>query len=127
MRTVLLVEDQAQVREVVRRMLERTGFAVITAEDAQQALRIQAEYPGRIEILLTDVVLPGMSGAQLAEEMNVRRIGIRTLFMSGYPDEVLMKHLSGISASSILMKPFEWKQLAHSLRNLFADLELSHG
>ena len=127
MRTVLLVEDQRQVREVLERMLARTGCRVLTAVDGQDALRVQEEFPGAIDVLLTDVVLPGMSGPELAQEMNKVRIGIRTLFMSGYPNDVILKHVGEAAPSAILTKPFEWKHLADTLRRLFTDPEPVHG
>ena len=127
MRTVLLVEDQRQVREVIKRMLDRSGCHVLTAVDGRDALRVQAEFPDQIEILLTDVVLPGMSGPELAEQMSQVRIGIRTIFMSGYPNDVVLKHVGSEATWSILVKPFEWKHLADTLRNLFADPEAARG
>ncbi len=125
MKTVLLVEDQDQVRQVVQRMLERSGYQVIAAESADAALEAERRHAGRIEVLLADIVLPGMSGPELAKRINARRIGIRTLYMSGYPDEVVIRHLT--QPRSFLLKPFDWKELASRLRELFSDVEVARG
>lgn len=127
MRTVLLVEDQRQVREVVERMLERSGCHVLTAVDGPDALRVQAGFSGNIDILLTDVVLPGITGPDLAEEMNKVRIGIRTLFMTGYSDDVVLKHGGRVAPAVVLTKPFDWRHLADTLRDLFVDPKPIHG
>lgn len=127
MRTVLLVEDQRQVREVLERMLERSGHRVITAVDGPDAMRVQAAFNGNIDVLLTDVILPGMSGPELACELSKVRIGIRTLFMTGYPDEFVLQYLDSMAPSALLTKPFEWKELAETLHRLLAGPEAAHG
>jgi PAS domain S-box-containing protein len=85
--TVLLVEDEDLVRSVVRRSLERYGYEVIEARSAHEALALEARYRDRIDIVLSDVVMPGMSGRALAVELSARRPSLPVVFMSGYPDE----------------------------------------
>jgi two-component system, cell cycle sensor histidine kinase and response regulator CckA len=118
--TVLLVEDQAGVRTLARRVLERGGLTVLEAAGPSEALRTVEEYEGQIDLLLTDVVMPGMDGPALAECIAVRRPGIRVLFMSGYPDDAVAPH--GVLEPDVayLEKPFDPETL---LRSVEAVLE----
>ena len=86
--TVLVVEDASQVREVVRRILQGGGFEVVTVENPRDALTILSENPS-IDLLLTDLVMPQMSGRQLAEQARALHPGLAVLFMSGYPQGLL--------------------------------------
>lgn len=86
-RTVLLVDDDESMRRVTRRILSRNGFRVIEAEHGADALRVAAEHEGDIDLLVTDVLMPGIRGPELVEELTVRSPGIRVLYMSGYTDE----------------------------------------
>lgn len=83
-RTILLVEDEDPVREVTRCVLENAGYLVLEASTAEQALSIFRRFEGSIHLLLTDVVMPGMSGAELAARLKATRPGFVIMFMSGY-------------------------------------------
>ena len=85
-RCVLLAEDEHVVRRLARRVLEDAGYTVIDAADAYDALRHFDEHRGTIDLLLTDVLMPGMSGTELAQRLQRRSPGLRVLFTSGYPD-----------------------------------------
>jgi len=114
--TVLLVEDEHTVRAIARSALTRRGYRVLTAADAAEALAIARAYPGPIHLLLTDVVMPGMGGRELAEQMVAERLGVRVLFMSGYTeDEVLHRGVSA-EAMAFLPKPFTPETLASRVR-----------
>jgi signal transduction histidine kinase len=102
-RTILLVEDEPAVRAVALRVLERAGYRVLAATGGEAALRLAAEEPS-IDLVLTDVVMPGMGGAALAERLRAARPGIRVLFMSGYSAD-LPKGLAP-TGGGLLEKPF---------------------
>ncbi|HEY0779688.1 MAG TPA: response regulator, partial [Gemmatirosa sp.] len=104
--TVLLVEDERTVRTIAREALMRNGYRVLVAEEGMQALAVARTHRGPIDLLLTDVVMPGMSGRELAEALTQERPATRVLFTSGYTeDEVLHR---GVSADTVafLPKPF---------------------
>ena len=113
--TILLVEDEPQVRAVVRRTLERGGYAVIVAQDPNEAVRV-AEAAGPIDLLLTDVVMPYMNGRELAERVRSRRPGVRVLFTSGYTDDAILRHGVLDEGVPFLQKPITPASLMRSVR-----------
>src|SRR5262245_11779517 len=88
--TILLVEDDTAVRTATKRILERYGYRVFEAQGAQGALEIAVVHKGPLALLLTDLVLPGMSGAELARQVRLLRPEIRVVFTSGYDEETLV-------------------------------------
>jgi PAS domain S-box-containing protein len=86
-KTVLLVDDDESMRRVTRRILAKSGFRVIEAEHGADALRVAAAHEGEIDLLVTDVLMPGIRGPELVEELTVRSPGLRVLYMSGYTDD----------------------------------------
>ena len=88
--TILLVEDHAALRKLVKQILEDAGFAVIPASNAKQAMQLETDFPGTIDLLLSDVRLRGMSGANLAKRLKERRPQMRVMLMSGYPGGALL-------------------------------------
>jgi CheY-like chemotaxis protein len=114
--TVLLVEDDEAVRVVAQRMLERHGYRVIIAEEPHEALRIGSEWGEQLDLLMTDVVMPRMSGAALAARLCEHRPTMKVLYMSGYTDSTVVAH--GVLAHNVsfLQKPFTSEQLARKLR-----------
>ena len=90
--TILVVEDEMDVREVAIRILESRGYVVLAAASAEEALGRVAEQGDEIDLLMTDVVLPGMNGRRLAETLQVSNPGIRILFTSGYTQDVIARH-----------------------------------
>jgi len=109
--TILVVEDEAAMLEVARRLLEDGGYTVLTAPGGDEALRIAAGHAGEIQLLLTDVVMPGMLGKEVATRVSELRPGIGVLYMSGYAQAVIgpMGDLS--AGHAILDKPFTAAQL----------------
>jgi two-component system, cell cycle sensor histidine kinase and response regulator CckA len=112
--TVLLVEDEDQLRRVTVSLLTRSGYRVLEGRDGHEALRICEQHVGPIELLLTDVVMPQMNGRQLAERVVTMRPGIKVLYMSGYTDGILVGQLS--SAAAFLQKPFTGAVLTRKVR-----------
>jgi PAS domain S-box-containing protein len=114
--TVLVAEDEAGVRSFVRHLLETSGYRVIEAATGEDALRIAAEVPDPIDLLLTDVVMPGMNGVELSREMQSARPGIRVIYMSGYTGTALAVR-DGISGT-FLQKPFTSSALLTQIRSV---------
>jgi CheY-like chemotaxis protein len=116
--TVLLVEDQAEVRTVTRETLRRHGYTVIEAASGADALGVAREHPGPIQLVLTDVVMPGMSGRQMAAEISVQRPGIRVLYTSGYTDEVIVHHGVLEPGLAFVQKPYTTDGLLQKVREV---------
>jgi PAS domain S-box-containing protein len=115
--TVLVVEDEPGVRRIVVRVLRSLGYVVIDAPDAGSALALEAtrsEQP--IHLLLTDVVMPGMGGRELADAIRARRPQLAVLFMSGYTDDDLLRHGVSSARDAFLQKPFTPEELAAKVR-----------
>ncbi len=85
-RTILVVEDEEEVRALTRDVLEMHGYTVLEAQDPEDAVRIGETHPGPIDLLITDVVMPRVSGPELARRLRARRPALRVLCMSGYPE-----------------------------------------
>lgn len=118
--TVLLVEDEKGVRELAREYLELTGYTVIEAEDGHTALELAAMHVGPIQLLMTDVVMPGISGRELAGRVKAIRPEIKTLFMSGYTDQAVVHHGILDTDAALLQKPFTMAALATKLREILS-------
>ena len=120
-RTVLFVEDDEGLRSLARRSLEQQGYVVETAADTEEALRALARPGARFDIVLTDVILPGPSGAKLAAELRQKLPHLPIVFMSGYTDEELARH--GITRKDVhfIAKPFGPEQLRSSIEAVLAD------
>ncbi len=116
--TIMVVEDDAGVRELVRLMLEANGYEVLAVEDAAEAMSVCTENPERVHLLLTDVVMPGMNGRMLAERLGEVSPLMRVLFMSGYSDEAVHRHGQITDNAAFLEKPFTERALAHKVREV---------
>jgi CheY-like chemotaxis protein len=116
--TVLVVEDQEQVRRVTRKVLEARGYRVLVATNGPQALELSEEYKGTIDILVTDVMMPGMSGRDVAVRLAKRRPKMRVLFVSGYADESIVHHGVLEPGVALLQKPFTADELARKVRDV---------
>jgi signal transduction histidine kinase/CheY-like chemotaxis protein len=114
--TILLVEDEDQVRNLARAILQRQGYRVLEAESATAAEQILREHPERIDLLLTDVVMPRTSGIELAERIRAARPGIKVLFMSGYTDSGIIQQGALSADAPYIQKPFTSAALRERVR-----------
>jgi PAS domain S-box-containing protein len=116
--TVLLVEDEAIVREMTRSVLEESGYQVLEAADGARALEICRAHGQHIDIMVTDVVMPGMSGRELAERVASLRPGTKVLYMSGYTDDAIVHHGVLDQGMAFIEKPFTPDTFAHKVREV---------
>jgi len=115
--TILLVEDEAAVRALAKRILTQTGYRVLEASDGAIALRIAAGHVGEIDLVLTDVVMPTLGGRGMVEELRELSPGMRVLFMSGYPREEIFPERSAALETPYLQKPFTGETLSAEVRS----------
>jgi PAS domain S-box-containing protein len=116
--TVLLVEDEPEVKRICALTLRALGYAVVEANDAEHAIELCAAGEPRIDAMLTDVVMPGMSGVALFERLRALRPGLKVLFMSGYTDRQIVDASTLSEAAAFLSKPFSPDELGKRLREL---------
>jgi PAS domain S-box-containing protein len=114
--TILVVEDEADLRELTRIFLEGYGYRVLQASSAEQAIEATERYGERIDLLLTDVIMPGMSGRRLAEDVLSRRPQTKILYMTGYTDDMVVQHRVLEPGVQLLQKPFSKAELAVKVR-----------
>jgi two-component system cell cycle sensor histidine kinase/response regulator CckA len=121
--TVLLVENAESLRTLAKELLKSSGYAVLDAENGKEALRIASAFAGTIHLLLTDVIMPGMGGKQLAQQVTSLRPATRVLFMSGYSNDGIVQ--SGIltSEAPLLEKPFTREILLRRVRQVLDEVE----
>jgi CheY-like chemotaxis protein len=113
--TILFVEDEAFVREVTCEVLRSAGYAVLTATNAKEAMRFYDEQCGDVALLLTDVVMPGESGRELARRLRRKNPRLKVLFVTGYADQM---GLRGTGSEECLAKPFSTATLLRKVRQL---------
>ncbi len=116
--TVLLVEDEEQVRDLARRVLERAGYTVLAAADAEAAVALADRHAGEIHLLVTDVVLPRMSGRELAARLGIHRPAIKVLYVSGTSDYAIARHRLLDPGTEFLEKPFSLERLLQKVRQV---------
>ncbi len=115
---ILLVEDDPPVRAVAHRGLSRYGYSVLPAESGSEALRLAEEHEGTIDLLLTDIMMPGMNGVEVGAEILKRYPGIKVLYMSGYADQDLVRQGLLKPGTRFLQKPFTPGELAERVREV---------
>ena len=116
--TILLVEDEDMVRQVARRILARHGYTVLEAASGPDALVVSRDHSGPIHLMLTDVVMPGMSGWDTAENLRPQRPEMKVLFMSGHMENTIVHHGVLDPGVAFIQKPFKYNVLAQKIREM---------
>lgn len=116
--TILVVEDNESLRQLTHEFLLSAGYTVLLASDGAGAIRIAEQHEGRIHLLLTDVVMPGMNGRELAWQLANKRLGVRVLYTSGYTGDAVLKKGVLEESASFLPKPFTREALAQKVREV---------
>ena len=119
--TILLVEDEARVREFARHVLEGCGYTMLAAGSAKEALQINAQYEDPIHLLLTDVVMPETGGRALAEQLQPLRPKMKVLFMSGYTEDAVVRHGILHDEMNFLQKPFSPLALTQKVKKILTS------
>ena len=115
--TVLVIDDEPPVRRIIERLLTRRGYTVLLAEDGEQALSLADQQPGPIDLLITDIVLPGITGPEIAQRLTERRPQIKVLYTSGYPGDELVRR--GLKATAAFVgKPFTLDEFERTVSQL---------
>ena len=116
--TVLVAEDDAQIRDFVTRVLSARGYRVLSASDGFEALRLCGESADPIDLLVTDVVMPRMGGRELASRIRTAKPGVRVLFVSGYTEDAFSGHGILEAGLEFLQKPFTTDALLRKVRKV---------
>ena len=122
--TVLLAEDDEMIRALVQKVLKANGYTTLVAESGPAALRLAGQHDGRIHLLMTDVVMPGMNGREVAERLAPAHAGIEVLYLSGYTDDAIVHHGVLEPGIAFLQKPFTPAVLVRKVREV---LDAAHG
>ncbi|NOZ86254.1 MAG: response regulator [Deltaproteobacteria bacterium] len=118
--TILVVEDEGPVRRLATRVLKRAGYNVLEARDGLEAITLAGQYKGDIDMVLTDVVMPGPNGRMTVEELKARRPGIKVLYMSGYTDNAIVHHGVLEKGAELMAKPFNIDELVRRVEKLLS-------
>lgn len=116
--TILLVEDAAIIRQLAHEVIARAGYHVLEARNADEALEVAPTHKGRIDLLLTDVIMPGASGVELASQLKGLRTDVSVLFMSGYTDSAIVRNGLLSDEAPFLQKPFTPEGLLRKVRQV---------
>jgi CheY-like chemotaxis protein len=116
--TILLVEDEESLRKLVKGCLSSRGYNILDAGNGEEALKVAQQYDGNIPLLLTDVIMPGMSGRELADSLKQSRADVKILYMSGYTHDLVTQQGILESGSDILQKPFSINALLSRVRDV---------
>jgi CheY-like chemotaxis protein len=119
--TVLLVEDEDSILKIVRRILEKLGYAVLSANSPMEAISLAAEHADEINLLITDVVMPEMNGRELSERLQGLYPNLKALFMSGYTADIIANRGVLEGDVSFIEKPFSKKDLAFKVREVLDE------
>jgi len=120
-KTILVVDDEPEVRKLVGAMVTRYGFNVLTADSGDHAITLFKNRKGEIDLLLTDVVAPGMSGPVLADKLTEMQPGLKVLFMSGYDNTQVVQHYVVEKGHALLPKPFTLEELGRKVEEVLGE------
>jgi len=119
--TVLVVENEEPVRDMILDVLSLHGYTALSAADGNEALRIADAHHGAMDLIIVDVLMPGISGEALVRQLVADRPGIRILYISGYTNELIRQHgLLGSTGGNFLQKPFSVDDLVRKVREVLA-------
>ena len=121
-RTILVVEDECNLRELTAEALRSYGYSVLTADSGESALDVMSESVQKIDLILTDVVMPGMNGRELADILLSNTPNRKILFMSGYMDDSVLRHGVNSNDVSFLQKPFTPFRLLVKVRKVLDSI-----
>lgn len=121
--TILLVDDEQSVRAIVLKILRRAHYNVLEAENGEAALRIAEAHPGKIDLVITDMYMPGLRGPEVVERLAPTRPGLRALFISGYADQDARTGVPG--GANFLNKPFSGQELASAVEKVLKGPAIS--
>jgi|RhiMethySRZTD1v2_1073278.scaffolds.fasta_scaffold00035_47 two-component system, cell cycle sensor histidine kinase and response regulator CckA len=121
-KTILVVDDEDKLREILKLGLTRHGFSVLEAASGEDALQLSKDYLGPIHLLLVDVVMPGMSGVELAPQLLASRPNTKVILMSGYRDDQILLNAALNPNTPFFHKPFTIDSLIQTIDNLLQDL-----
>ena len=116
--TVLLVEDEESVRQLVRETLESKGYTVLEADNGEAAMQLARTHDGTLDMLITDVVMPGMSGRELAQQLGASHPQTKILFLSGYTEDAIVHQGVFEPGTAFLQKPFTLQVLSRKVREV---------
>ena len=119
--TILVVEDDPGIRELASKVLSRYGYVVLTASGGVEARRVSEHHVGTIHLLLSDVVMPGMSGPKVAEMLIEMRPKLKVIYMSGYTDDAILRHGVMVRDTAFLQKPFTPERLHNKILEVLAN------
>jgi two-component system cell cycle sensor histidine kinase/response regulator CckA len=120
-KTILVVDDEPEVRKLVGAMVTRYGFSALTADSGEHAITLFKQHSDEIDLLLTDVVAPGMSGPMLADRLTELRPGLKVLFMSGYDNTQVVQHYVVEKGHALLTKPFTLEELGRKVEEVLGE------
>jgi DNA-binding response OmpR family regulator len=120
-KAVLVVEDEDNVRMLMSEVLSNQGYVVLTAPDGAEALRASDRHAGTLDLVIVDVVLPGMTSQQLIERLIAARPGLKALYISGHFDELVLAHGGRITPDALLQKPFTIATLTRRVRDVLGQ------
>jgi len=116
--TILLVEDEENVRSLALKILKKQGYRILSAADGKDALKLVESHTVPLHLLVTDVVMPHVSGPELAEKLQAKFPGLKVLFMSGYTDDAVLRHGLIEAEMPFIQKPYTPQQLAQKVRQV---------
>ena len=125
-KTILVVDDEPEIRKLVAAMLTRNGYRVLVADTGENAIRLFRNNPDT-DLLLTDVVAPGMSGPMIADQIAALKPDVRVLFMSGYEGTQVVQRYVVEKGYSLLIKPFTMEQLGSKVQAVLGESALTAG